>query len=376
MRLAEAGFRHKRQWDRKQFARPSRKPAGMELGIFDTFSPDQRDDLATAYEAHIEDAGIAERLGYKYYFFIEHQNARYPVISAPSVFLTALARATTTMRIGAMVFQLPMHHPVRLAQDVAMIDQLSRGRIEFAIGYGTQAREFDPWRLDYGQRRSIGLEVMEVVLKAWAGSPFTYEGTHFHFDGAMPQPLPYQKPRPPVWMGGHSPASIAYAAENNFDFAQNMDVDRTIAEKFAAFRAAWKSHRHPGAPPRTLLVRHVHVAETDALARSQAEPFMLEGLTGQAGVARALALRDDEKTPEMLEIARIYIESSKSYDFWIDEGLAFVGTPETVARQIRAQHERCGHDILLLHHQITSMPYDMARASMRLFGERVIPLVT
>jgi hypothetical protein len=90
MRLAEAGFRHKRQWDRKQFARPSRKPAGMELGIFDTFSPDQRDDLATAYEAHIEDAGIAERLGYKYYFFIEHQNARYPVISAPSVFLTAL----------------------------------------------------------------------------------------------------------------------------------------------------------------------------------------------------------------------------------------------------------------------------------------------
>jgi alkanesulfonate monooxygenase SsuD/methylene tetrahydromethanopterin reductase-like flavin-dependent oxidoreductase (luciferase family) len=155
-----------------------------------------------------------------------------------------------------------------------------------------------------------------------------------------------------------------------------MDVDRTIAEKFAAFRAAWKSHRHPGAPPRTLLVRHVHVAETDALARSQAEPFMLEGLTGQAGVARALALRDDEKTPEMLEIARIYIESSKSYDFWIDEGLAFVGTPETVARQIRAQHERCGHDILLLHHQITSMPYDMARASMRLFGERVIPLVT
>ena len=56
---------------------------------------------------------------------------------------------------------------------------------------------------------------------------------------------------------------------------------------------------------------------------------MLEGLTGQAGVARALALRDDEKTPEMLEIARIYIESSKSYDFWIDEGLAFVGTPET-----------------------------------------------
>jgi alkanesulfonate monooxygenase SsuD/methylene tetrahydromethanopterin reductase-like flavin-dependent oxidoreductase (luciferase family) len=349
---------------------------GMELGIFDTFSPDQSADLATAYEAHIADARTAEQLGYKYYFFIEHQNARYPVVSAPSVFLTALARATTTLRIGAMVFQLPMHHPVRLAQDVAMIDQLSHGRMEFAIGYGTQAREFDPWRLDYGKRREVGVEVMDVVLKAWAGSPFTHDGEHFHFDGAMPQPLPYQQPRPPVWMGGHSPASIAYAAERNFDFAQNMDVDRTIAAKFEAFRSAWKTHDHAGRRPRTLLVRHVHVAATDAQARAEAEPFMLEGLTGQAGVARALALREDEKTAEMLEIARIYIESSKSYDFWIDEGLAFVGTPETVAGQIVAQQALCGYDILLTHHQITSMPYVLAQASMRLFGERVIPLLT
>ena len=254
-----------------------------------------------------------------------------------------------------------------------MIDQLSRGRLEFAIGYGTQAREFDPWRMDYGRRREIGIEVMDVVLKAWSGSPFTYEGKHFHFDGAMPQPLPYQQPHPPVWMGGHSPASIAYAAEKNFHFAQNMDVDRTIAAKFALFREAWKAHRHSGPAPRTLLVRHVHTARTDARARAEAEPFMLEGLTGQAGVARALSLREDEKTPEMLEIARVYIESSKSFDFWIDEGLAFVGTPERVADAILAQQARCGYDVLLVHHQITSMPYAMARASMELFGERVLP---
>lgn len=347
--------------------------AALEVGIFDTFAPEQATQIAAAYEAHIADARTAEQLGYAYHFFIEHQNARYPVISAPAVFLTALARATTTLRIGAMVFQLPMHHPVRLAQDTAMIDQLSGGRLEFAIGYGTQAREFDPWHIDYGRRREIGLEVMEVVLKAWAGSPFTHDGERFHFDGAMPQPLPFQQPHPPVWMGGHSPASIAYAAEKNFHFAQNMDVDRTIAEKFARFREAWKTHNHPGPPPRTMLVRHVHVAETDARARAEAEPFMLEGLTGQAGVARALALREDEKTPEMLEIARVYIESSKSFDFWVDEGLAFVGTPERVADAILAQQERCGYDILLAHHQITSMPYAMARASMQLFGERVLP---
>lgn len=101
--------------------------AALEVGIFDTFAPEQATHITAAYEAHIDDARTAEQLGYAYHFFIEHQNARYPVISAPAVFLTALARATTTLRIGAMVFQLPMHHPVRLAQDTAMIDQLSGG---------------------------------------------------------------------------------------------------------------------------------------------------------------------------------------------------------------------------------------------------------
>src|SRR5512146_3250471 len=111
----------------------------LEFGIFDSTSvPHTQNPAATAaaYEAHIADAQLAERLGYKYFFFIEHQNAGFPCISAPTVYLTALARATRKIRIGAMIFQLPLHHPVRLAQDVAMIDHLSKGRVEFAFGYG------------------------------------------------------------------------------------------------------------------------------------------------------------------------------------------------------------------------------------------------
>jgi alkanesulfonate monooxygenase SsuD/methylene tetrahydromethanopterin reductase-like flavin-dependent oxidoreductase (luciferase family) len=344
----------------------------LAFGVFDTIAPDQRSDLAAAYDAHIDQACMAESLGYAYYFFIEHQNALFPVISSPNVYLAAVARSTSTLRFGAMVFQLPMHHPIRLAQDAAMVDQLSHGRLEFAIGYGTQAREFGPWGIDFTQRRELGLEVMDVIQKAWTNDKFSHHGAHFTYENAEPQPRPFQQPTPPIWIGGHSPTSIAYAAASGFGFAQNMDVENVIAEKFGSYLSQWKQYDHK-ASPRTLLVRHAHVAETDEIARKEAEPFMLEGLAGQKGVARALSLQEAEKTPEMLEIGRIYIETAKSYDFWIDEGLAFVGSPATVARAIERQRQLCGYDVLLTHHQITGMPAHMATKSLRLFGERVIP---
>jgi alkanesulfonate monooxygenase SsuD/methylene tetrahydromethanopterin reductase-like flavin-dependent oxidoreductase (luciferase family) len=344
----------------------------LEFGIFDTFPEASAADLTAAYEEHIADASTCERLGYQYYFFIEHQNARFPVITSPAVYLGAVAAATRTLRMGAMVFQLPMHHPIRLAQDVAMVDHLSRGRIEFALGYGTRSPEFRPWFVDYEHRREIGVEIMDVVQAAWSGKEVTYSGEYFRYENAVVQPHPYQQPHPPIWIGGHSPTSIAYAAEKGFHFAQNLDAEKTIAWKFKLYREKLLEHPQTG-PKRTMIARHVHVAETDAQARKTAEPFMLEGLLGQAGVARALSLREEEKTPEMLEMARLYLETAKSYDFWIDEGLAFVGSPDTVARRIREQQELCGYDILLTHHHITTMPHEVSRRSMQLFGEAVIP---
>jgi alkanesulfonate monooxygenase SsuD/methylene tetrahydromethanopterin reductase-like flavin-dependent oxidoreductase (luciferase family) len=345
----------------------------LEFGLFDTFRENEAADLTAAYERHIADAVMIEQLGYRYYFFIEHQNARFPVITSPAVYLTAVAAATTTLRIGAMVFQLPMHHPIRLAQDVAMVDHLSRGRIEFALGYGTRLPEFKPWFLDYEHRREYGLELMDVVRLAWSGQEVTYDGTYFKYDRAVTQPQPYQKPHPPIWVGGHSATSIAYAAENGFHFAQNLDAEQTIAEKFKLFRERLTEFPRSGPAPRTMLVRHVHVAATDKLAREEAEKYMLEGLLGQQGVARALSLREEEKTPEMVEMARLFLETSRSYEFWIDEGLALVGSPDTVARRLREQQELCGHDIFLAHHQITTMPYELSLKSMKLFGEAVIP---
>jgi alkanesulfonate monooxygenase SsuD/methylene tetrahydromethanopterin reductase-like flavin-dependent oxidoreductase (luciferase family) len=347
----------------------------LDFGIFDqtAIRDDGADATSEAYEAHIADAQTAERLGYRYFFFIEHQNAGFPCISAPTVYLCALARATRSIRIGAMIFQLPLHHPIRLAQDIAMIDHLSKGRVDFGVGYGTRAREFEPWKIGFKDRRSMGQEVLDIVLKTWTEREVSHHGTYWNVEKALPQPRPYQQPFPPVWLGAHSLASFEYAAAQNFNVAQIFEVEKSTIEKFEHFRAVWRKHQHAGPRPRTLLVRHVHVAETERAAREEAEAYMLNGIQGPAGVARALNLRPEESTPETRELARVYLETSRSVEFWLDEGLAFIGTPATVAAAIEAQRQRVGYDVLLLNHQFVDMPRELYVKSMKLFGEQVIP---
>jgi alkanesulfonate monooxygenase SsuD/methylene tetrahydromethanopterin reductase-like flavin-dependent oxidoreductase (luciferase family) len=364
--------------------------AKLDFSIFDWFSESEMagtaGEPAEIYERHIGVAKAAEQVGYQSYFFIEHQNAPFAYISAPSVYLAALARETTALRFGPMVYQLPMYHPMRLAQDAAMVDQLSRGRLEFGIGYGIHAHEFMRWKMEFSERREMGLESMDIVMKAWTQDEVTYEGKYWSFDEALPKPKPYQKPHPPIWVGAHSEASFEYAAENNFNVAQNINVDQVVAQRFAYFSDAWKKYGHPGPMPHRMLARHVHVAETDAQARAEVEEYLRGGFFGTKGmeiIAKTRigtggpgGLSGGERTPDIIERGRVFGESMKSYDFWLEEGLAHIGSPDTVIKRIEAQQKLVGYDILCTQHQIGDMPPDVALKSLRMFGEHVIPAFT
>lgn len=344
--------------------------AKLEFGILDGYSELELGGTGAAevYDHHIRAAQAAERLGYRYYFFIEHQNAEFTTVTAPSVYLAALARETSRLRFGPMVYQLPLYHPVRLAQDAAMVDQLSHGRLEFAIGYGTRLGEFAPWKANFAERRQMGLEAMEIILKAWTEDTLTYEGKYWSFERALPKPKPYQEPHPPVWIGAHSAASFDYAADHNFHVAQNIDLDNTVAEKFAYWREAWAQRKHPGPRPRQLLARHVHVADTDERARAEAEPLLLRGMNGPIPVRTA-----QERTAHLSEIGLIYEQCTQSYDYWIDNGLAIVGSPDTVIKRLEEQQRFVGYDVFCGQHEIAGMPLEQTQRSLQLFGEEVIP---
>ncbi len=329
--------------------------AKMEIGLYDVLDQAQMEShpvAADVYDEHIRGAQEAEQMGYKYYFSIEHQSSDVSFLSSPSVYLTALARATSVMRFGVMIYQLPFHHPVRLAEEVAMLDQLSRGRVEFGAGTGVTSHEFLRWKVDFARRREISQEALDIILMAWTEGSVTYDGEFFQYDEALITPEPFQKPHPPVWFGAHSAASFEYAAKKNFHVSQNIDTDQVIADKFDTWRGLWKAEGHATPMPKTFLTRHVHVAETDKKAREQAEPHLATAVHPSAvpagkgldyigstriGYGPGGMRGDDPGTPERAELRRIFRERAQSYDFWIDNGIAVVGSPETVAKRLEEQ---------------------------------------
>ena len=342
--------------------------AQLEFALWDGFGKHEMALSPTAadiYDQHLREAVMAEELGYESYYIIEHQNSHVGQITAPSVYLCAVAQRTTKLRIGVMIYQLPFYNPIRLAEEVATLDHLSHGRVEFGTGIGVAEHEFIRWNLPFFERQKMSSESLEIIVKAWTQDEVTYNGEDWQFDEALPVPKPYQQPYPPIWVGAHSPASLEYAAKNNYHVSQNIDVDSVIAEKFDYFRKVWKECNHPGPTPRTFLMRAVHVAE---------QPLLTSRGLGREGIANTrIGFKGNSQSPTNQELGRVFQGMSESFDFWIDNGLALVGSPETVIKQLKAQSELCGYDIFCANHRFGTIPQEQSLKSLKLFGEEVIP---
>jgi len=254
----------------------------LEFGVWDqmqTYEVMTAASAADVYDTHIRQAKLMEAAGFGYYWTLEHQGSYVGAITSPSVFLSALARETESLRLGTMIWQLPFHNPVRLAEEVAMLDHLSRGRAEFGAGIGVHEHEFIRWGMNFYDRQEMGDEVMDVIEMAWSGKPVTYHGKFYDFEDALVQPQPYNKQGIPIWSAVHSPRAMEFAARRGYNMAQNIDTDESMAAKFADWRRMWTAAGHAGPMPRQFLMRVVHVAETDAKAREQAEQYIMEANT-------------------------------------------------------------------------------------------------
>jgi alkanesulfonate monooxygenase SsuD/methylene tetrahydromethanopterin reductase-like flavin-dependent oxidoreductase (luciferase family) len=165
-------------------------------------------------------------------------------------------------------------------------------------------------------------------VKAWTEESVTCEGKDWPFDEAPPVPSPYQQPYAPIWVAAHSPASFEHAAQHKDHVAQHIAVDDVMAEKFAL----WQEQGHAALMPRTFLMRAVHVAETDAVARAEAEqPLLTSRRFGIEGIARTyIGVKGTEENPMTHAINRVFQGMRTADNFWLGNELALVGSPEPV----------------------------------------------
>ena len=352
--------------------------AKLEFGVFDEFQVNFFSEVPEPvdhYEKTVREVQLEEELGFRYHFAIEHQNSNVGQCQSPTVYLSALAQRTNTIRIGTMIFQLPFHNPIRLAQDVAMVDQLSRGRIEFGAGVGVRASEFLRWNLPYPERRAMATEALEIIEKAWTQEIVTYEGKYWQFNEAIPVPRPYQNPHPPIWFGGGSRTSIEFTAAHNYNIGVGQEPDEMVAESLSLWRRLWKDAGHKTPMPRVLFISHVYVAETDEQAKEEVAPYLVQFHSwGEERVkqSRIGAPRGDD-TPDRVRRAKMFQDMTTGVDYWLENGLAHVGSPETVLRRIEKQHQLMGFDIFVGRFRWGPIPDELVEKSMRLFGEKMMP---
>src|SRR5579862_7935814 len=178
----------------------------MKFGIF-YIGGMTHTDFKKTYDEFLEQVKFAEELGYDSIWIGEHHGSLYGTFPNAAVLAASIAKVTTKLRIGVSCSILPFQNPVRIAEDWAMVDVISGGRVDFGAGRGYQPREFAMMMADQEVSRGVFAESLDVILGLWnSEGPFSYHGEHFNFENIKIFPKPIQKPMP-VWIAAVSPST-------------------------------------------------------------------------------------------------------------------------------------------------------------------------
>src|SRR5437764_8169018 len=304
----------------------------MEFGVFDHLDRNEL-PLRDYYESRLKIVEHYDRLGFYAYHIAEHHSTPLGMAPSPSVFLSAVAQRTRRLRFGPLVYALPLYHPLRMIEEICMLDQLSRGRLEIGFGRGSSPSELVYYGVKPEQSHKMYGEALELVLKGLAERTLTFHGEFFHFENVPMELEPWQKPHPPVWYGVHAPDSAARAARNGFQVV-GLDPPAAIWACFDCFRKAWRDAW--GAKPLPLmgLGRFILVAKTDAAARAIAR--------------RAYPIWHASFTHLGRKHNRINAHPRPpTFDELMNAGQGIAGAPATVAAFLRKQVEDTGSNYIV-----------------------------
>ncbi len=336
----------------------------MRFGVhyLNTYFPALDGSVPQVYRHLIAQVQEAEALGFTDVWVTEHHFHEFGgLIPAPPVFLTALAAATQRIRLGVAISVLPLHHPLHNAEAYAMVDVLSGGRLELGVGRGSTPEEFSEGGLDYSDSALRLREHMEALLQAWSDAPVCFQGELYRFDRVRVLPKPLQRPHQPVWVAAsRSDDTFRWAGEKGFHlmtlpYAYEPSV---LLHWLELYRDALRAHGHDPAAREVLGKFHIYVAESDAAARRDAEPYWLNYYRLAFDRATWTVPRYPTAADFATEVAQRHV---------------IVGDPARCIETIAYWREALGLTTLSGTFHFGGMPHEVALRSLRLFAERVMP---
>ena len=321
-------------------------------------------------EESLREAELTEELGYEVIWLAEHHFDGGCAYVDPITFAAAIAARTTKIKIGFAVAQMALHHPIRFAEQIALIDNISRGRMIVGVGRGTAYNfyEFRGYGIDPSDAHEMLLEVEEVLVKAWTTENYKHEGKYWQLELPVLRPQVFQKPHPPMIRACSGLESTLDMARQGRPFLMNLQSDETTRQRMDIYRstmaeAGFDDEAIARCVAHSWAWRNIFVADTDAEAEAGSVPhframraYLSENRT-RMNTAQELA----DQAPAVSGPARDSLEHGLIY-----------GSPETVCQRLEELND-IGIGGVIIHFRLGSMPYEAAAHSLRLFAEKVAP---
>ena len=345
----------------------------MEFGLFMEFYQRPGYSQAQAFEESFARVRVAEEAGLDSIWLAEiHFAPDRSVLASPLTVASAIAAQTKRIRIGTAVEVLPLGNPIRMAEEAATVDHISKGRFEFGVGRSGLPRGYIGYNIPYSESRARFFESLEVIQKAWTMEHFSHKGQFYSYNDVCVVPKPYQSPHPPIRVAANSSDTFHLVGRMGFSiFVGVRGGTAALKERIQSYKAAWKEAGHQTEADVSLRVP-VYVAETQERAFSDpkdstmnfyrrfspqlGEP--LPGLSPEANQERA---------------ARAQRMKNVTYDEVFQNDVAY-GTPEVVIDRIQHLKEEFElNGIVAEMNQGGLVPHDRIVNSIRLFADKVMP---
>jgi len=322
---------------------------------------------ADAFEQAFQQAEAADRWGLDGFWLAEiHQQASRSVLSAPLNVATAIACRTKRIKVGTAVQVLPLTHPLRLAEETATVDQISKGRLMLGVGRSGNPRSYRAYGIPYEESRERFYETLEIVKKAWTEPSFSYDGKFHSFNEARAVPRPYQQPHPPIRIAGASEDTFPTLGRLGYPLFVSVRSGSLmgLAPDLKAYRDAHKEAGHPGRGE-VYLRLSMHVGDNDKQALEEGEPSIMAGykslidrLEGSPN-ARRRAEVEEVRTATYADVLRDKV---------------IVGGPERVTDRLKELEEALGIDGILFELNFgAAIPAEVMMRSLQLICEKVMP---
>ena len=332
--------------------------------LLPTYFPDVDPPFGAYLRRVIEQVTLAEELGWECQWFTEHHFLPYGgPIPNPAVMLSAVAARTSRIRLGSAISILPLHHPIQIAEDYAMVDALSGGRLEFGIGRGNTELDYKIYGVDREESPARLREAIEIIRTAWGQEQFSYQGQFWQVEDCTltPRPEQAQTGGPPIWVAGLSGQSMRWAGQQGFNI---MTVSHPMPpERVNASVAAWREGLRQGGHDPATHYNKLHFRVYVHANRERAREVAEEALIRYENLQEARHFRGGP------EITR------DTYDFegMLAQGRNIYGNPDDCIRLIEVARRHFDFDICSTTFNFGGIPYPDVLESMRLFAKEVMP---